>query len=207
MKTAQQMITKALRQLGALGSGDDPDADQASDGLDSLIGLYNGLISDGVFGPIKDVLITAAYTAGENERVIDATGLLTITLPLTVTDYDAYPNWCDGLTPTTRAVQDRAVVLEPGATPKAWLFDSDLNAWTDLNALTLTSTVPLSGRFYTGLGALLAVALAAEYGLGVPQQVAAEAAAAIGALRRKRPVKVVAEFPVLRTLGRWHGRC
>jgi hypothetical protein len=133
MKTCRQIVTRSLRMLGVIGEGNPaPSSASADDAMQALIGLYSGLIGTGTFGPLKDVLITANYTAGENERVIDATGLLTVTRPLTVNvslcEGEPYDPTCD----TTRPVQDRSIILQPGTTPKSWIFDSDLNAWTDV---------------------------------------------------------------------------
>jgi hypothetical protein len=209
MYTCRQLITRSLRMLGVIGEGNPaPTAAQGDDGLNALIALYNGLIGTGTFGPLKDVLITENYTAKENERVIDATGLLTVTLPLTVDvtlcDGEPYDPTCD----TTRPVQDRSIVLQLGGTPKASIFDGDLNAWTDVNALTLDSTAPLSGRFGTGLCAILAQNIAPEYGLEAPPQILGLADAGHAALKLKKPRRVWAEMPVLRTLGHrhWYGR-
>lgn len=205
MKTCRQIITRSLRMLGVLGEGNPaPTAAQGDDGLQALIGLYAGLMGTGTFGPLKDVLITANYTAGENERVIDATGLLTVTLPLTVAvslcEGEPYEPTCG----TTRPVQDRSIVLQPGAAPKAWIFDSDLNAWSDVNVLTLDSAAPLSGRFETGLCAMLALNIAPEFGLDAPAQIAALADAGHAAIKQKKPRRVWVETPLLRTLGnRW----
>jgi hypothetical protein len=206
MKTCRQIVTRTLRMLGVIGEGNPaPSSASADDTLQALIGLYSGLIGTGTFGPLKDVLITAAYSAGENERVIDATGLLTVTKPLTVAvslcPGEPYDPTCD----TTRPVQDRSIILQPGVTPKSWIFDADLNAWTDIEQLTLDSNAPLSGRFETGLCAILAQNIAPEFGLEVPATILGLADAGHAALKLKKPRRVWVETPLLRTLGRcWY---
>jgi hypothetical protein len=203
MMTCRQIVTRSLRMLGVLGEGNAaPNAAQGADGLEVFIALYNGLMGTGCFGPLTDVLITTNYTAGENERVIDATGLLTVTLPLTVAvtlcDGQPYDPTCE----TTRPVEDRSIVLQPGATPIASIFDADLNAWTDVNTLTLDSTAPLSGRFGTALCAILAQNMAPEYGLEPPPAILGLADAGHAALKLKKPRRVWVETPLLRTAGR-----
>lgn len=195
MTTLRQLITRGQRLAtihGGAGMRALP-AENAADGLESAIGMYRGFIGNGIFGPITDVLITEAYEAGENERVINNTAEdLAITLPLTITDCGV-----------ERTTEDRSVVIIVDAEdPAFWTFDVDIGDWVELGSLTLDDRAPFSGRFETGLAALLAVHMLSEYGMEPSAILADLARTAHGAMRLKKPRLVTAPNPLLRGVGR-----
>lgn len=197
MTTVRQTITRAYRMLGVLGEGNRaPSADQAVDGLEALGSLYLQLISAGRFGPMTDVAVEEAYTAGENERIADISGLsVAITLPTTIADTDENGD------ATTRAPQDRSVVQIAGGSTYIYDIGNPGEAkWVSVDSLTLDSVTPLSARYATPIAALLACAIAAETGFDPPAMVLSMAEAGRATLRIKKPIAVAAPRPLLRLL-------
>lgn len=176
MATCQVLIKRALRMLGELRSGREPPANEAADALQSLQGLYKHLVATGTLGALRDVLVSANCTAGENQRIVNTSGSpITITLPTTVQDHSNYASdtciWDYGFigaTDGTRPPRDRAVVVEAGTSPKTYLYDADLAAWVLIDSLTLTSVAPFTQKLETGMAALLALHMAPEYGDAPP---------------------------------------
>lgn len=88
MATCREVITRAFRRLGVFASGEDPPAENEADGLACLKGLLTGAISHSAQKGLARVLISAAYTANENELVAaDENGPYTITLPTKIKEY------------------------------------------------------------------------------------------------------------------------
>jgi hypothetical protein len=194
MTTCREGVTRTLRYLGLVSEGQPaPSAYDAQNALQALQNVYLEFISAGRFGPSTDVLISADYTASENERVINETVTdYTISLPDTIDTTDA----C-GAT-VTRAPYDRSFVIVAGGS--TFLYDADLAGWQEIEALTLDSDMPLGRRYFLGLAALTALALP-ELG-DPPPFVVSLAETARAKLRAKPPIKVSTESPVLRTLSR-----
>jgi hypothetical protein len=194
MKTMRQLITRAARLAtihGGAGMRVLP-AEMVADGLESALGMYSGFIGNGLFGPITDVLIEEAYEAGENERIVNSTtDDLDITLPITITECGV-----------DRSPEDRAFVIISGVDPLFYVYDADVADWVEIGGLTLDSDAPLSGRFATGLSALLAVHMLSEYGIEPSAILADMARTAHGALRLKKPRIVSVQTPLLRGVGR-----
>lgn len=160
MATCRQIITTALRKARQIGAGDNPSAEDAATALPNLQSFYDELIGLGKLGVLTDVLVTAAYTAGENQRISNTTTTpWTITLPLTVTD--RYTN-------LVRPVRDRTLVVvagtTAGATPGNYLFSAQRGAWDRMSNLSLDDYAPLSERAQDGLASIMAMRLIEEYG-------------------------------------------
>lgn len=196
MATCQALIKRSLRMLGELNSGRDPPANEAAEALEALQGLYKHLVASGTLGGLRDVLASGNITAGENQRIINTSGgVIVITLPTTVTDYDTYGSagsavydygFC-GQGNGTRAVRDRSVVVEASATPVTYIYDADLASWVSIDALTLTSIAPFTQKLETGMAALLAAHIISEYKDGpLPSTVAMGAAQCMSALTQRR---------------------
>lgn len=146
--TCRSVIKRSMQHLGSLNVGEDPTDNEAQDFMVSLQSLYDGWVTAGMFGTLTDVLITADYTAKENERI---TGNFTVTVPSTVT--------CEGVARTPR---DLSLIETFDTVRKVYLFDR--NAWVQIDSLTLNSTAPLSARSFVGLSACLAAFIADELG-------------------------------------------
>lgn len=196
MKTMRQLITRANRLAtihGGAGMRTLP-AENAADGLEAALGMYQGFIGNGLFGPTTDVLIEDDYEAGENERIINnSADDVDITLPLTLTD---------AVTGLERTPEDRSFVIVARADPVFYVYDADVADWIEIGALTIESNAPLSGRFETGLAALLAVHILSEYGMEPSAILAGLASTAHAAMRLKRPRLVSAPNVLLRGVGR-----
>lgn len=191
MATVQEGVTRALRYLSVVNEGHPAPAPYESDvALQALKALYVQLVTGGRFGPITDVAVTAAYTAGENERIADLSGVaVAITLPASVVD---------AVTGLSRAVEDRSVVQIVGGS--TWIYDTGQGAWVDTQAITLASQFPLGHRFMTALAALLAVVVAPELGVSAPETVVTLAESGRAQLRVKTPIRVSADTAMLRGL-------
>lgn len=203
MATCQALIKRSLRMLGELNSGRDPPPNEAADALEALQGLYKHLVASGTLGGLRDVLASGNVTAGENQRIVNTSGgAITITLPTTVNDYNNYEGGsCSPYdygfhgSNGARAVRDRAVVVEAGASPTTWIYDADLASWVNIDALTLAGQAPFTQKLETGMAALLAAHIVAEYrDSSLPPTVAVGAAQCMSALtqRRDSPATVAA---------------
>lgn len=183
--TVRQLITRALRMLGVVGEGNPvPSAYNATAALEVLKHYYTQLVAGGAFGPLTDVVTDEAYTAGENERVINTSDVaIDITLPLVIEATDQVT----GET-VDRAPYDRSVVLVTGVEAATYLYDADVADWLSIEALTLDSAAPLSVRYSTGLAALLAIELSAEFGFEPGSGLIAMANEGSRALYIKRPL-------------------
>ena len=152
MTTVLDWIGRSLRMLGVLPAGRVPSGQMAADALSVANGLIMGLPEIGMAPTLTEVVITADYTAGEDERVVNISGLdLTITLPETLTT--------NGQTRTPRNGA-RVVVTGNSAITFIYLANS---GWHQVSGLDLNSTAPLGPELYTGLCAVLAVHLGPEF--------------------------------------------
>lgn len=197
MATCRHLITRALRMLSLVTEGHpEPEAYDAQNALEAFRDMLTAYVAEGVFGPLTNVAVSADYTAKENERVADVSGSdVVITLPATISEVDP----CTGAT-VTRAPYDRSVVLIAGG--DCYIYDANHGAWSQVGALTLDSHAPLSATLERGLAALLAGNLAPDYGVNLSPVVLGVASSTHAALRRKPPIPVAVEGPLLRTLGR-----
>lgn len=162
--TLRDLVARSLRMLRVYGSGVDPTAEEADDGLKAFVSMALAWPAFGVGGPLTEVLISADYTPNEDERITVTSGAPVVTLPSTITDAD---------TLELRPPRDGALVIETGTTPKVWIYGAQRAAWVDLNALTANSATPFGPEHDEGLAALLAIRLSPEYGAAIPDTVAA----------------------------------
>jgi hypothetical protein len=151
MTTVNDWINRALRLAGALGGGIVATGQEAADGLEAANGLILGLPEIGAAAPLREVIITADYTAGEDERVVNSGGYV-VTLPDTIQE--------GGATRTPRNGARVVVVTGDAAVTHLYLVNS---GWHQVSGLAITDPAPLGPEFYTGLCAILAVHLAPEY--------------------------------------------
>lgn len=153
MTTVLNWISRSLRMLGALATGEVAAGQEAKDALEAANGLILGLPEIGLAPTLTEVIITADYTAGEDERVVNDGGH-TVTLPTTIDDCG------EARSPRNGA---RVVVVAAGAATTSICLSN--SGWETVSGLTLTDPAPLGPELYTGLCALLAVHLAPEYGV------------------------------------------
>lgn len=153
MATCNEIINGSLVMLGKLRAGKVATGQDLADGMEALKGIYEDIVTSGSRGRLTNVIATAAYTAGEGERIVD--GGFTITKPTTITEED---------TGLTRPVKDLAVVQVVGTNPGTWLFEANLGAWSQIDTIAAASEAPLSTTRSLGLKARLALELADAYG-------------------------------------------
>lgn len=173
MTTVLDTITRGVRMLGARPLGDALGAEEADAGLTAFQSMVLTLFPA---THLTDVLISANYEAGENERITD-TGSHTVTYPTTVTDAD---------TGDDRAPLNGALVQVNGTTPTLKCYVAELAGWQALNGLALTDEQPLGPTHDEGLAAMLAVRVAPDLQvLNVPPWVAEMATAGRRAVRQR----------------------
>lgn len=162
MTTCRDVVSQALHVTGIVGVGEDPDAAEATLGMDALQGMFDHWVANGMFGRLTDVYKTVDYTARERERV-HVSGSPTITIPTTYRE--------DGEEGTDRPPYDLSLIeVQSGSTRAVWLYDR--SAWVNLVGLTLNSTCPLAdtrGKF--GFACCLAEHFTGFAGASIPPQV------------------------------------
>jgi hypothetical protein len=178
MATCRQVVTAALRKLGLLDPEESLENAEAVTGLGVLQGFYQHLLNGGAFGRISDVLITADYTAKENERIAySGETSATITLPTVIRD---------AVTGQDRAPLDHAVVIVVGSDPaQNFVYDGSFGDWCAIENLTLDTYAPFTNRLQ--IAAPLAVYCAPEYGREASPGVQREAAGVMLALLQRFP--------------------
>lgn len=85
MATARDLITRSLRLIHVLGSGEDPTADEANDSLTALNDMLDSMSVPGlyIYATKEDVV---SWTAGQESRTIGASGDFNITRPTRIED-------------------------------------------------------------------------------------------------------------------------
>jgi len=161
MATCRSLLTRAMRMLRVKGAGEAMSADEAEDALVVLQDLYYDLIDLGA--DLDDVLVSAAYTAGENERIFNTSESgVVITSPETIEDLSVTPD-ADGN--QLRAPRDMSVISIAGSPRQTRVYDATLGTWTTIEDLALTGDAPWATQFGQGFVAMLAMLLADEYGV------------------------------------------
>jgi hypothetical protein len=156
---------RAFRML--LGRTTTPAAGEATRALEAFQSLTSSL--PGTIG-IKwvDVYIEANYTAGEDERIFDSTGALTITLPtLCYLSGEGVAAGTDYSSTTMRPPLDGArvqIVDAVANTATLHFYRADRAEWMSCEALAAADESPLPAELDRFLPAMLAVELQAEYG-------------------------------------------
>lgn len=153
MATVRTVVTTALRKLRVVYTGRNPQAAEAQDGLESLQSFYDEWLT--TYEELEPYIVTAAYTAEENQRLQNASDF-TITYPTTVEDDESGED---------RPVRDLSIVVDVRSTgPVAKVYSARSGAWQTLTGLTLDSEAPFSERGKDGLACVLALRLADDYG-------------------------------------------
>lgn len=174
MATVLDWIGRSMRMLGVLAAGQVPSGQKAADALEAANGLILGLPQIGYAPSLKEVIITADYAAGEDERVVNVGGHV-VTPPCTIDD-------C-GETRTPRNGARVVTVTNGAAITHIYLSNS---GWQKVSGLALTDPAPLGPELYTGLCAVLAVHLGPEFDQ--------EPSAAVVALAQAGLVSMAAQF-------------
>lgn len=160
------LIERALRVL--LGSTKTPSAntkDRCLEALQSLITDMPGTLG----AKWSDVVVSANYTAGEDERITIASGSPTITKPTLVylADLTGVPTGTTYSASTMRPPRDGArlqIVTQATGVSELWFWRSDQAAWVRADGLVYADECPLPTEMDRFLPAMLAIELSAEYG-------------------------------------------
>jgi hypothetical protein len=146
MTTMRVILTRAIRMTRALPMGDTPEAEQMDAALEDAQSYY-------LYFPIRkltDVLITADYTAKENERITWTSGSPTVTIPTTITE--------DG---SDRLPYNGAIVETTGTSGSTRkIYISELKTWMTLTGLALTSEQPFGPTHDGDVAAMIAARIA-----------------------------------------------
>lgn len=172
MATCRDVLREAVEAFEGIAAGDDLTVDEIAKGLVSIQREVRRIHQGR--GPLTDVDVTAAYTAGENERVRVQDGYtVLVTLPnLIATDLGNRNDYgfastlppsgssaVGGSDTSWRAPRDGTRIEIVGTTQELWFYRSDLNEWVDANALTIDSDMPLNADYLMDFAAIISVRL------------------------------------------------
>ena len=203
MPTSLQLISRAMRLVSALGSGETPTADAAGDGLVSLnamldqwwiqrLSVYR-VQEDSYTWPAtvsRTIGPAGDFTATNPVRVESAAQTLSsIDYPIRMLTAEQYRAMPDKTTATTlithlwHEYRPTASVLYAYPVPSA-SCTVNLRTWTQLQSFaTLTEAMALPPGYENAIAYNLAVMIAPEYARPVPQEVRQMAANAVRLLK------------------------
>lgn len=180
-------LNRAIRMTGARPLGDTPSAEEMEVALDAFQNMALTLLPA---TQITDVLISADYTAGENERITADDETVTVTIPDTITDTR---------TNTERAPRNGALVEICGTSPAKYIYVAELASWKALTGLTLVGDQPFGPSQEEAVAAMVAVRIAPDLQVaGVPEWVVALAEKGARNIRQRfRQTYVATTDPLL----------
>lgn len=195
--SVRDTITRAIRMTNARALGDPPSSEEFDAALDEFQQMLLSLPRVA----LTEVLISANYTAGENERITDTSGSATVTRPTTIVD---------SKTGLTRPPRNGCVVEVASATaPTRHIYIAELKSWMQVNGLTLASEQPFGPEHEQGLSAMLAARLATPVFQKAPSQTVMDLAVEGRRSIRQRfrqPVTVTTD-PLLLNVFQRNGSC
>lgn len=180
--TVRQTITRALRKLRVVASGDEPTAAELADGLSVVQGMFDAWATGGMFGRLNTLLGddgTVSFGTDEYLEVVvweAPDGDATVELPVRVRDI--YTN--ETRTPPDLAFAE--LVDETTGNRKTFIWDARQAKWVRLDNLTVDSVMPLAARSTEGMAAVVAMKLSEEFGAQLGPLVAREAGAFLQAM-------------------------
>lgn len=174
MTTCADIVRMGMAQIRLLRGGESPSGQEGEDGLVVLQSMYDQMVTDGMFGRLYDTIPSAAYTAQEQDRVIND-GNYVITLPLTITPTipsgSYYPLWPENRTwayyssSVPRPPLDLSLIeVVANNAVQRNLYDNLTRAWVRIDSLALTDTAPLANRGAIGLAAAFVDTWANQFG-------------------------------------------
>lgn len=144
MTTMRTILTQAIRKTRQRPLGDAPEAEEMEAALEDAQALFLTLTNR----QLRDVLVTAAYTAGEDERVNTGGVSLSITLPTSITE--------GGVARPPRA---GAIVEVAINALERHIYVPELAAWKALAGLELTDEQPFGPSLDEAVADMLAARL------------------------------------------------
>ena len=156
-----EIITRALRRLGVIASGQTATTDEMDDALEALRSLFSRMVSDGTFGRLSTIEAGAGvYDATPMTRVIRSSPDTTkINLPTIAPD---------------KSVIIIADIIQD--TTSTFVYDVDAASWTRIETMTQTSRAPFGSRDALGLSAYLAAEMSSEFGVELSEILSFDAA-------------------------------
>lgn len=143
MTTCRDHITRAMREIRALSSGQTPTADELGDGLVLLQGLVDGLFGDSVGYPLTDEIVDADSDIVADTRCLVFTSSPSLSFPedpvngqrVAIKDMigTAYPI-------TIAATPDDVTV----STDSTFIYDGNSATWLLVSPLGADSELPIS---------------------------------------------------------------
>jgi hypothetical protein len=176
-RTVRSIIKAAQRKLGAVASGDDPQADELTDALEAYNNLVRAMLGT-VIGSRLSAQANLAGTTGQAEvgglYYIPA-GVFTITAPLNPRGgarfgvVDANLNFGTNNCTVSRngkLLEGAAanLTLNTNGGGRQWFFESDSGNWVREADQLVDDNCLFPDRFSGGLGDMLAVYIAQEFG-------------------------------------------
>lgn len=202
--TVAKLIEKALKKIGVLSSGQTPDADQYSDGLDALNDLISFWSSQRL-GVYTIANISHTLTVGDGVYTIGSTGDIAETRPFSILSAYLRRNGVDyKVTRRSREYFDSLFDKDVSGIPEDFYYEPTypdgtitvypypdaadtlyLRVWQPMTEYTATTEeISLPKEYETALVFNLARDIASEYGVAIPNNVAARAAETVDVLKR-----------------------
>lgn len=142
MTTMRVLLTRAMRRTRARSLVDTPAPEEMDAALEDAQAFFMGLTAR----TLADVLVSADYTAGEDERVFNSSGSpIVVTLPETVTVWGV-----------ERPPRNGALVEVAAAATRS-IYIADQGAWNAVTGLTLDTEQPFGLPMDDALSDMLAV--------------------------------------------------
>lgn len=169
--TVRQILIDAVEQIGAKDAGENLEAGYGAQGLRIYQNMVLNLPGMRWWNEVE---ASANYTAGENERVrVIVDTAVSITVPVAVSSAQKVLFCCNQIELKCSGYDDRApkdgarVHVSDAFSDSAftYFYRGDIAQWTQANALTLDSEVPLSSEWDEGSAAMLAARWARYFGV------------------------------------------
>ena len=150
--SVRDTLEGAIAWTGARPLGDTPEDGEMTACLAHFQNMLLALPSLGMAGQLTDVIITADYEAGENERIFntdldDGDEPFQVTLPREIED--------DAVESGSRPPRHGAVVKIAGDDGQTFVYIAYLGAWVTLQGLALNDDQPLGAEFEEALQTML----------------------------------------------------
>jgi hypothetical protein len=188
MTTIRDIITRAHRRANITDAGEALSSEDAQNGLDELQELVFALPG---MRHWTDVLATANYTAGENERIRCSSGV-TVTVPTTVSSAQTVLFCCNDVELICEGYDDRAPkdgarvqVITSANVSTTYYYRADTGEWVTASGLTLAGDVPLNADMHGYLNAMLCLRLCDAQGVQAPPAVVLDAQTGATAMRAR----------------------
>jgi hypothetical protein len=138
------VLTQAIRYTRAVALVDTPTENE----MDAALEDAQSFFLTYPIRKLKPVLVTANYTAGENERIANNSGApIVVTLPETITENDV-----------TRSPYNGAIVEVAGGARSIYI--AELGSWMTLTNLTLSTENPFGPTHDMNVAAMMAARIA-----------------------------------------------